>query len=153
MRVKPRRKHYTGSFQEDWFCLNKDRLGREDFFGVSFPTYSNVFANRNFKSLLQKKRVSWRKKLFRHFAAWKFPLPCQFISIALSDRLSRVYATAPFYHCISLVNSKTNDLTSRKSLPSSFSQTVFLGGWNKSRKNRMLSQANHIEINLGSFNN
>ena len=42
---------------------------------------------------------------------------CQFISIALSDRLSRVYATVPFYRCISLVNGKTNDLTSWKSHP------------------------------------
>ena len=115
--------------------------------------YSNVFASRNFKSLLKNEAASLLTQkvisAFRIRGMEISQLPCllvtgcQFISIGLPDRLTRTYATVPFYHCISLVNSKTNDLTSRQSRPSWFSQTVFLGGWNKSRKNRMLSQATY----------
>ena len=154
MRVKPRRKHYTGSFQEDWFCLNKDLEMKIFKFSALIFLYTLMFSPVEIlKVCLKSSEYLDAKSYFGISRHGISQLPCllvtgcQFISIALSDRLSHVYATVPFYHCISLVNSKTNDLTSRKSRPSSFSQTVFLSGWNKSHKNRMLSQANpHMEF-------
>ena len=44
MRVKPRRKHYTGSFQEDWFRLNKDLEGKIFNFFALVLLYTLMFS-------------------------------------------------------------------------------------------------------------